>query len=136
VRQWDRAGWQRAVHRHPSVSRVGFVVSNEKNANRHPSIVSRTDANRDRPVSRLGEKVSCEVENTCIFFRKEGKYTEGHGLQEANVSRPIFTKMTLEMAKLRNTMFGDPKLQFSLHYLPRRLELPSHAGPPRLDPIV
>jgi branched-subunit amino acid ABC-type transport system permease component len=34
-------------------------------------------------------------------------------LQEVNVSRPIFTKTTLVIAKVRSTMFGDPKLQFS-----------------------
>jgi hypothetical protein len=51
--------------------------------------------------------------NTLILFRKEGKYVRGHDLQEANVSRPIFTKTTLGMAKPRSTIFGDPKLQFS-----------------------
>jgi hypothetical protein len=66
---------------------------------------------------QLGTEESFQVTNTLNLIRKEGKYVEGYDLQETNVSRPIFTKTTLEMAKLRSAMFGDLKLQFSPFFL-------------------
>jgi hypothetical protein len=38
--------------------------------------------------------------NTSILNRREGKYVQGHNLQEDNVSRPISAKLMSAMAKL------------------------------------